>query len=314
MQPFLNLFSGGLNKFMPQCRAALFSILTALLLLLCFGPAAWSRGGGGGGGHGGGFGGGHFGGGGFGGGYGGSHYYGGYGGYGGNYYGGGNYYHSYYGYNAANAVLGWILGIAAVLIVCVAIANIWHARKSLVAITMVLKNGRQYTSTMQQFTTQGRFDDPSSRTVAAHEVVHLIHDIDIFVGSVHVANTGMDGADLGEQAKMLWQEEMRRGEIKADVINVASPSGKMKANFGPAPADPEAVLEHEDGYCLLSIIVTASGIWSNSTNQRGDVVNAIHRLASSEIDALYFYYTPSAGIAISRGDAISVLEKLSAIR
>ena len=104
---------------------------------------------------------------------------------------------------------------------------------------------------------------------------------------------------------------MQRGDVKADIINVSSPSGKMKADFGSPVLDPNSAAENEDGYCLLSIIVTASGMWSSSSASRGEVVNAIQRLASSDIDALYFYYTPSAGQAMRRGEAISLLETLS---
>jgi hypothetical protein len=102
--------------------------------------------------------------------------------------------------------------------------------------------------------------------------------------------------------------------VKADIINVSSPSGKMKADFGPPSKYQDTAAELEDGYCLLSMIVTASGLWSTSSSQKGDVVNAIHKLAASEIDALYFYYTPSAGTSMTRSEGISVLEQVTSSR
>jgi heterogeneous nuclear ribonucleoprotein F/H len=275
-------------------------------------PAARSRGGGGGGGHGGGGGGGHssgfggggFGGGGFGGGgFGGGHYYGGGGYYGGShYYGGGGY--------GGGDVFFWILLIIAVIFLMIMISSISNARRTLVVVTMVLKNGRQYTSMMERFTANSNFDSAQGRTYVAHEVIHNIHDIDIFLGKVKVLSSSSNGLGLGDEAKLLWQTEMRKGDVKADVINVSSPTGKMKASFGTPTLDPSSAAEYEEGFALVSIIVTASGVWSRSGSQRGDVVNAIQRLASSNIDALYFYYTPSAGQAMTRGEAISLLESL----
>ncbi len=285
-------------------------LLFTFLLLTCLSvPASWSRGGGGGGGHGGGGfgGGGHFSG---GGGYSGG--FGGYSGYGGgyrHYYGGGYYGGGYYGgFNPT------VLIIVIFLIIAIVAFNAFSgsgSRKSLINITMVLRNGRQYTSMMERLTNAGDFSEAQSRTYTAHEVVHAIHDIDIFLGFVNVIKPSSSGIDLGEEAKRLWQTEMRRGDVKADIINVSSPSGKMKADFGSPVLDPNSAAENEDGYCLLSIIVTASGMWSSSSASRGEVVNAIQRLASSDIDALYFYYTPSAGQAMRRGEAISLLETLS---
>jgi hypothetical protein len=176
---------------------------------------------------------------------------------------------------------------------------------------MVLRNGREYTSMMERFATNSNFDAPTARTYVAHEVIHLIHDVDIFLGRVKVSDSSANGYMLGEEAKALWQLEMKKGDVKADVINVSSPSGKMKASFGVPGVDPASAPEYEEGFALVSIIVTASGLWTSSSSERGDVVNAIHRLASSDIDALYFYYTPSAGQAMTRGDAITLMEALS---
>jgi hypothetical protein len=299
-----------MKKNLPSATVRLI-LITVLLSIVCLCPA-WSRGGGGFGG----FGGGHssFGGGGFGGYH--SSYYGGYGGgyhrgyYGG--YGGGGYgYNNYYGRgSAADEFLGILILLAVGIMFVYPLLGSLNRRKTLVVVTMLLSRGQEYTQLLHRFTQSARVQTSSDRTFTAHEVVHLIRESDIFLGSYRQIESSFDGMELGMTAKSIWQQEMSVGQVKADVINVSAPSQKMKADFGAPGYDPESVATGDEGYCLVSIIAAATGFWPSPSTDRSAVVNAVHRLGSAQIDALYFYFTPSAGLAISRDQGISLLERL----
>ncbi len=283
------------------------------------GSAAWCRGGGAGGGHGGG--GGHS--------FGGGGHYGGYGSYSGRYgryyggppatgyysYGHGAYiwhpyhYHYYPGFGYVTDSDIWcfwtVVGISAVWLIY-KLAMLALSQKSLVAITLVLRNGQMYTLTLKSLVKRSRFDTQEDRNSAAHALLEQIADVDVFAGYVHVLERSSSAVSLGDTAESIWRQEMDIAEVKPDVMNIASPTNKFQADFG----DPFAQVTEANGFCLVSILVSAQGIGLYTTEERGAVINELHRLHSTTIDALYFYYTPSAGESMPQSEAIGVLEKL----
>jgi hypothetical protein len=281
---------------------------TGLLLIPCP-SAALARGGGGGGGHGGGFGGGHsFGGGGFGG-FGGGGFGGGYGGYHSGYYG----YHSgYYGggyYGGGSSILFWIIGIFAAVYIIGWLSRFLSTWRTLAVMTLVLSEGQRYTEMFARYTQTGNFDGPQMRNFSVHDLFDRINEHDIVAAYVHTLQSGTDVNNLGASAKQIWQTEMEKADVKADVINVSSPGSRMKATFATGlDPNPEGLVT--DGCCLVSVIVVASGLGVAAATDRSGAVAALHRLHSAVIDSFYFYFTPAAGQAMPRYEAIQVLEQL----
>jgi hypothetical protein len=296
----------------------LIALSFAFAALAVFSGPADARGGGGFGGHGGGFGGGRsFGGGygggrsyggGFGGGYGGYHSYG-YGGY----YGGG-YYGGYHPFGFSSGIgAGFILGIIGIgviiLIAAVLISAILGSvsnRRTLVAITVVLQNGEIYTQNFAQMAQRVSLNDPSMRTLAGHALAERIDPTDVVYGCVTALQTSNDADALGDVAKTIWQNAMEAGEIHAEVMNVSSPGNKFQATFKPETAGAEAGMG-SDGCCLATIIFTASGLWHSSVPNRSTAIAALHQLQMAQIDALYFTYSPSSGLAVTRNEALVTL-------
>jgi hypothetical protein len=293
------------SRFIAATVRFAFVLVAALLPV----SVVYARGGGGGGGHGGGGfgGGGHFGGygggyvGGFGGGY--------YGGYHPSYHGGGYYYHGGgYGNSGGEAVFLWIVVIVAAFFVLSRVFSAMAATRTLSVITLVLSNGAQYTSRFERFTRASRFDSPSERNNALHQLFDRIDEHDIVAAYIHGLDSGPDANRLGEEAKRIWQSEMDKAEVKADTINVSSPGNRIKASFAPeGAAEPGAIA---DGCCLLSVILVGSGIERGTITDRAAAIMALHRLHSSVVDSFYFYFTPSAGEAMPRYEAVEVLERI----
>jgi hypothetical protein len=115
---------------------------------------------------------------------------------------------------------------------------------------------------------------------------------------------------LGNEAKMLWQRTMDATDIHPEVMNVSSPGNKFKAQFAPETAEAQGGLG-TDGCCIATIIVTADGFWHSSPPERRAAINAMHQLDTANIDALYFSYTPSSGLAIPRNDALLALNSIT---
>jgi hypothetical protein len=244
-------------------------------------------------GRGGGFGGGGFGGGGFGR----SSYGGGARPYGG-YYGGPRiFFFPGFGGGFALVLLVVVVG-GIVLVVGAAAVSSWTANRfALVNVALNLRNGRRYAKRLDSLLADSDFVDPSGRTRALHRLAKLIDPADVVDGFVNVGSRLADRANIGEAAENLARSQMKYIGVNPDAVNVANMEGQSvqagSANEGTAGPGEEA----EAALVVILATVRSSALKTLRTGGETDALVAIQRLYetnSRDLDALFFYYAPTA--------------------
>lgn len=283
--------------------------MLCLLLALFSHATAWARGGGGGGGHGGGFGGGRsFGGGGYGGGYShGGHYYPG--GYGGGGYG-------------SSPTDNWLTALLVVAFIGLLVWKILGSgglrspagsRFQLVNVVLALHDGPRYVSALDALTLNAEFTTPAERADALRHLVSLINPSDVIAGFAAARGPATsDTSALNQQARALWQSQMKQMEIQPRILHTSTPGGtKRQVNAPPPDLDaPDAQPPHS--VCLLGLALTVAGSGTKDAPDGPAALRTLTHLSHSTVGALYFYYTPGAGETLPPADAVDLFHALRA--
>lgn len=269
-------------------------MVAATLISLLSVAHAWARGGGGGGGHGGGghsSGGGH--GGSFGGGYGHGSYYGGS--------GGGTFWSEW----------GDLLIIAGVcLIVIYATSRSSRRNKEaaeaartpsgglpLVNLVAVLDRGAFYVPALRDLAARSDFGTPRGRTQARQRLAALVAPEDVCDGFLLRAGGAGDGG--GQEARALWERQMRLAEITPETLNVSSPEERTRLS------EPASRREGT-GVCLLGVVATAADPTEGGADAAREALRGLGRTPGS---AFYFYYAPGVGESLELSEARALLAR-----
>ena len=265
--------------------------LTATAILLLPMAHAWARGGGGGGGYGGG-GSGGFGGGGFGGGL--------HGGTGNGRWDGG-----------ASYWLGLALTIVAALLVYALSEWIRKARTAhttphgqiRINIVATLDRGAHYVPALRALAARSRFGTPTGRARARASLAALIVPEDVRDGFLRRAPGRGDARQVGQQARELWERQMRLAEITPEVLNVSSPNETVQRR------------EHPDrregvGVCVVGVVMTVPAGSPLAEGGRDEARGALRRLGRMPGEGFYFLYAPGTGEALDLSDADALLARL----
>jgi len=270
--------------------------LTAALILLLPTADAWARGGGGGGGHGGG-------GGGFGG-----------GGFGGSGFGGGFRSSGYGGGSGSEGVSFWegllLTCVAAVLVYALServrkarIARTIPHRQARINIVAVLDQGPHYVPALRALAARSRFGTPTGRAKARASLAALIVPEDVRGGFLRSAPGRGDACQVGQQARELWERQMRLAEITPEVLVVSSPDEKVQRR--------EHLARREGvGVCVVGLVMTVPAASSLADGGRDEAREALRRLGRTSGEAFYFYYAPGTGEALDLSEADSLLARL----
>jgi hypothetical protein len=234
---------------------------------------------------------------------------GGFGGFGGpSYRGGARPYGGYYGGPRVVFFPGFGGGFALVFLVVVvggivlvvgaaAVSNWTANRFALVNVALNLRNGKRYAKRLDGLLADSDFTDPSSRTRALHRLAKLIDPADVVDGFVNVGSRLADRANIGVAAENLARSQMKYIGVNADAVNVANEEGQSvqvgSANEGTAGPGEEA----EAALVVILATVRSSALKTLRTGGENDALAAIERLYetnSRDLDALFFYYAPTA--------------------
>lgn len=283
--------------------------MLCLLLALFSHATAWARGGGGGGGHGGGFGGGRsYGGGGYGGGYrGGGHFYPG-GGYGGGGYG--------------NSGGGWLTGLLVVAFIAVIAWRLFGnkgtraaagSRFQLVNVVLALHDGPRYVSALDALTLNAEFATPAERADALRHLVSLINPSDVIAGFAAARGPATsDTSALNQQARALWQSQMKQMEIQPRILHTSTPGGTKRQVNAPPPDLDASDAQPPHSVCLLGLALTVAGSGTKDAPDGPAALRALAHLSRATVGTLYFYYTPGAGEILPPADAVDLFHALRA--
>jgi hypothetical protein len=262
--------------------------LAAALILLLPTAHAWARGGGGGGG----FGSGGFGGGGFGGGL--------HGGTGNGRWDGG-----------ASYWLGLLATMAAAVLVYALSEWVRKARAAHTAphgqirinIVATLDRGAHYIPALRALAARSRFGTPTGRAKARDSLAALIVPEDVRGGFLRSAPGRGDACQVGQQARELWEHQMRLAEITPEVLVVSSPDEKVQRR--------EHLARREGvGVCMVGVVMTVPAASSLADGGRDEAREALRRLGRTSGEAFYFYYAPGTGEALDLSEADALLARL----
>lgn len=293
---------------LPVRRTTLGLAALALLFFAVAAPRGFSGGfGGGRGGFGGGF---HSSGGGFGGGRGG--FSGGFGSSRGGFSGWGGYHtygprfyfwprFYYYPFHRGSlTILLVVAGVVVAVVVAKAAASWMASRYATLILGLNLRHGRQYARKLEAIVSGADFGTPSGRAAALHRIASMIDPEDVVDGFLTVRNPFASREDAGERAEAIARSQMQRSGVTPEAVNVASPDGMGVRLDGPAaPAAPD---DASTG-CVLAVVTTVrrQALPGIRTGGEGAVLASLlrlHEVSGRDMDALYFYYAPSARDAL----------------
>lgn len=265
--------------------------LAAALILLLPIAHAWARGGGGGGGYGGG-GSGGFGGGGFGGGF-----------HGGGSSGGGD--------RGVSFWLGLLATMAAAVLVYALSEWISKARiarttphgQIRINIVATLNRGDHYVPALRALAARSRFGTPTGRAKARASLAALILPEDVRDGFLRRAPGQGDACRVGQQARELWERQMRLAEITPEVLNISSPDEKVQRREHPDRREGA-------GVCLVGVVMTVPAASPLADGGGDEAREALSRLGRMPAEAFYFLYAPGTGEALDLSEADALLARL----
>jgi hypothetical protein len=188
-----------------------------------------------------------------------------------------------------------------VLVVGASAISGWTANRfALVNVAVNLRNGRRYAKRLDALLADSDFADPAGRTRALHRLAKLIETDDVVDGFVNVGSRLADREKIGETAETLARSQMKYIGVNPDAVNVANVEGQSvqvgsTEQVGDGEGDQEAA--------LVVILATVRSSATRALREGGekDALLALHRLyetSGRDLDALYFYYAPTANEAL----------------
>jgi hypothetical protein len=178
-----------------------------------------------------------------------------------------------------------------------AVSNWTANRFALVNVAVNLRNGKRYAKRLDSLLADSDFADPSGRTRAQHRLTKLIDPADVADGFVNVGSRLADRVKVGEEAENLARQQMKYVGVNADAINVANEEGQSvqvesATAGGHMPGD-----EAEAALVVILATVRSSSLKALRDGGEQDALLALQRLYETkgkDIDALFFYYAPTA--------------------
>ncbi len=181
-----------------------------------------------------------------------------------------------------------------------AISNWSASRYTLVNVAVNLRNGKRYTKRLDSLLVDSDFTEPAGRTRAMHRLAKMIDTDDVVDGFLITGSRLADREAIGEQAENLARSQMSYIGINADAVNVANTEGQSvlvestragRGGVGDGPDMSDAAL------VVILATVRAGTAKQISAGGAKDALLGLHRLyelTGKDLDALYFYYAPTA--------------------
>ncbi|MGC8669155.1 MAG: hypothetical protein ACP5VE_13660 [Chthonomonadales bacterium] len=189
-----------------------------------------------------------------------------------------------------------IAGIVAAVVV-VAAASSWAAsRYATVSLGLNLRRGRRYARKLDELVATADFTTPAGRAAALHRIANMIDPEDVVDGFLTISNPFAGREAAGTRAEAIARSQMQRSGITPEAVNVASADGMAVRLDGPsAPAEPDDA----SAGCVLALVSTVrrralGGIRVGGEGAVLASLMSLHEVPGKDMDALYFYYAPSA--------------------
>lgn len=193
-----------------------------------------------------------------------------------------------------------VVGGIVLVVGAAAVAGWAGNRYAMVNVAVNLRNGERYARRLDALLADSDFTTPSGRTRALHRLAKQIDPADIVEGFVTVPNRFSDRDKVGETAETLARAQMNRIGIQADAVNVANTEGQSvqiestRTGGNGRGGGPDAAA------CVIAIVATVRRSAVAQITAGGGEQDALRALqglyetTGKDLDALYFYYAPTA--------------------
>ncbi len=183
------------------------------------------------------------------------------------------------------------------------IARTTPHRQARINIVATLDRGAHYVPALRALAARSRFGTSTGRAKARASLAALITSEDVRGGFLRRAPGRGDACQVGQQARELWERQMRLAEITPEVLVVSSPDERVQRREHPARR--EGV-----GVCVVGVVMTIPAASPLAEGGRDEAREALRRLGRISGEAFYFLYAPGTGEALNPSEADALLVRL----